>query len=115
MEEASSSDTLSDIVRRECLKLGIEPLKPQKVLKEVSVSDEEKALISKQVFGEELDFSVPVNLHDSKQAFLSVVSGLNEDITSFRDLWQEFKPHNPREDYNPMGPGGLDMSSFFKD
>ena len=105
---APPNTTLAQFVKDQCqdLDLHFEAEEPQE-----TPTQEEHRAIQKTNFPEDLNFIVPVNLVASKKAFLAIVSGLSEDVPSFEDLWQ-FKPHDPRADYNPMGAVDTDYFDF---
>lgn len=89
---------LSTVVEEQCSLLQLSF--PPKVQKE-DLTEQEKLLVDKHTFPAELDFTVKVDLASSKKAFLSLVSGLCKDTTSFEDLWT-FKKHDPTADYCPI-------------
>lgn len=61
----------------------------------------EERLVSKQSFGDDLKFTVDVNLSDSKKAFRALLRGLeNED--DFLGLWN-LRPHDPQNYPHPFG------------
>lgn len=97
---------LSSFVQEKCEHLSLQFI-PE--AEEAAISEKEKVLIQHTSFPEELGFTVKVDLGYSKRAFLNIVSGLNEDLPCFEDLWK-LKPHDPHGDYYPMGP--LDIGFF---
>ena len=61
---------------------------------------EEKERLDATSFPEELQFTAPVNLSDSKTAFKNLLSGLNSP-SDFVGLWS-FKPFDTKNVPNPM-------------
>ena len=61
-------------------------------------------------FPEELKFTTPVNLADSKIAFTNLLSGL-DNPSDFVRMWS-FKPHDPWNYPNPIGD--VDVSNFIQ-
>lgn len=69
----------------------------------------EERQLAKQSFGDDLKFSVDVNLSGSKKAFRVLLSGL-ENKDDFLGLWN-LRPHDPLNYPHPLGevePGILD-------
>lgn len=62
---------------------------------------EEKEKLDATSFPAELQFTVPVNLSDSRTAFKNFLLGLNNS-SDFVGLWS-FKPCDPRNYQNPIG------------
>ena len=104
MAVASKEGGLSQFVQEQCHALGLQftPQEPEETL-----SDSEKQAIEKITFPADLNFTVPVNLKSSKKAFLTIVSGLGDDIPTLQEVWH-LKPCDPKADYNPMG--SVDLS-----
>ena len=61
----------------------------------------EKRLVTKQSFGDDLKFTVDVNLSDSKKAFRVLLCGL-ENKDDFLGLWN-MRPHDPQSYPHPFG------------
>ena len=61
----------------------------------------EERLVTKQSFGDDLKFTVDVNLRDSKKAFRVLLSGL-ENKDDFISLWN-LRPHDPQNYPHPFG------------
>ena len=71
----------------------------------------ETAAISRVTFPKELEFSVSVNLTDSKKAFQILKSGLEKDA-NFTELLTPCA-HDPLAYWNPIG--NVDMTIFSQD
>ena len=61
----------------------------------------EERLVAKQSFGDDLKFTVDVNLSDSKKAFRALLRGL-EKKEDFLELWN-LRPHDPQNYPHPFG------------
>ena len=66
----------------------------------VALTLEEKERLDATSFPEELQFTAPVNLSDSKTAFKNLLLGLNSP-SDFVGLWS-FKPFDQKNVPNPM-------------
>ena len=67
----------------------------------IAPTAEENEKLAAISFSEELKFTVPVNLADSKAAFINLLLGFNSP-SDFVGLWS-FKPHDPWNYPNPIG------------
>ena len=67
----------------------------------VAPTAEEKERLAAISFSEELKFTTPVNLADSKAAFINLLLGFNSP-SDFVGSWS-FKPHDPWNYPNPFG------------
>eukprot|EP00731_Ephydatia_muelleri_P016995 Em0010g93a len=92
------SPTYAEFVAQEIERLGL----PQDAYHSPSVALtlEEKERLDATSFPEELQFTAPVNLSDSKTAFKNLLLGLNSP-SDFVGLWS-FKPFDPKNVPNPM-------------
>ena len=93
-----SSPNFATFVSEELKRFGL-PQSPD--LSIVAPTAEEKEKLAAISFSEELKFTVPVNLADSKAAFLNLLRGFNSP-TDFVGSWT-FKPHDPWNYPNPIG------------
>ncbi len=96
LDKLKSSGSLSDCVALQ---------ESQRALPQVSANFDkldqaEEKRVKKQRFGDELKFSVSVNLMDSKKAFNSLLAGL-EDKDDFLGLWA-LPDHNPHDLQHPL-------------
>jgi hypothetical protein len=94
----SGTGDLSQFVQEQCRNLGLNftPEEPKEIL-----SEKERRATVEATFPADL-FTMPVDLSSSKKAFVTIVSGLSEDIPSFDEVWR-LKQCDPKADYNPMG------------
>ena len=67
----------------------------------IAPTAEEKEKLAARSFSEELKFAVPVNLADSKAAFINLLLGFNSP-SDFVGSWT-FKLHDPWNYPNPIG------------
>eukprot|EP00731_Ephydatia_muelleri_P016991 Em0010g89a len=104
---AKKSPTYAEFVAQEIERLGL----PQDAyhLPSVALTLEEKERLDATSFSEELQFTAPVNLSDSKTAFKNLLLGLNSP-SDFVGLWS-FKPFDPNNVPNPMS-GDIGVSSL---
>jgi hypothetical protein len=65
------------------------------------LTSSEKKKLEKQVFPQDLMFTVDVDLIHSKKAFLNFVKGLDDDAV-YDQLWN-LRPHNPITYEPPIG------------
>lgn len=66
-----------------------------------TVTEQEQEKIGNHVFQDSLMFSVDVNLHHSKKAFLNLLKGL-DNSEMFSQLWN-LCPHDPHAYQSPIG------------
>ena len=66
-----------------------------------SPTQTEQEKLDKQVFPEDLLFTVDVDLGQSKKAFLNFIKGL-DDSAVYDQLW-DLQPHNPHTYEAPIG------------
>ena len=103
--------TLGTFVDTSCSQLKIASSKPPLSQSEIEATTNEKHSISQKSFGEELNFTVEVNLLDSKAAFNLLVGGLNAS-DEFHGLWKSMSNCDPSNHPHPMGD--LDVSPLEK-
>ena len=93
-----SSPHFDAFVSKELKRFGI-PQSPD--LSFAALTAEEKEKLAAISFSEELKFTVPVNLADSKAAFINLLLGFNSPSDFLGSL--TFKPHDPWNYPNPIG------------
>ena len=89
---------LSETVSEEATKIG-QPIKLDAEFEDMTDSEKEK--LDKQVFPDDLRFTVDVDLVHSKKAFSNFVKGL-DNCEVYDQLWN-LRPHNPCTYEAPIG------------
>ena len=100
---SASSPNLATFVSEEFKRFGL-PQSPD--LSFAALTAEEKEKLAAISFSEELKFTTPVNLEDSKAAFINLLLGFNSP-SDFVGSWT-FKPHDPWNYPNPIGDANTD-------
>lgn len=96
LDKLKNSGSLSDCVALQVSQRNL----PQVPAEFQKLDQAEEKRVKKQSFADELKFSVSVNLVESKKAFNSLLSGL-EDEDDFLGLWT-LPDHNPHELQHPL-------------
>lgn len=107
-EENKNSKPLLIVVQEESVNLKCDTLEFEREDEKTITTESELAKIKEVTFPQHLNFSVKVNLADSKKAFKNFIGGLDQNMT-YSGLWDIY-PHNPHTYPNPIGD--VDMAPF---